>query len=111
MTATETALTRIERIVARVRYKGWAFHVGYGADSTYLQVRFTADGRLQQGRKWLPFEHMTESELVQTALMAVLAAEEHEARENFMYAGKVIYGPHIYVGGLADVCEHLDVRQ
>lgn len=54
--------------------------------------------------------NMTKSELVQTAMKAVLAAEEHEAREHFRYRGKCIFGPHIDVDGLLAVCDDLDAR-
>lgn len=50
--------------------------------------------REHRGRKWRLSPHMTRSEIVQTALMAVLAAVEHEAREEFRYRGEAIYGPH-----------------
>ena len=43
---------------------------------------------------------MTKSEIVQTALMAVLAAEEHETREAFLYRGQRIFSPHYDVDQL-----------
>lgn len=52
------------------------------------------------GRKWLLSSHMTASELVQTALMAVLAFNEHETREMFEYCGMAIFGPHFDVADL-----------
>lgn len=53
------------------------------------------------GRKWYLSEHMTESEVVMTALLAVLKFEEHEAREAFAYEGVAIFGPHLNVRQLA----------
>lgn len=55
------------------------------------------------GRKWMLSKHMTRSEIVQTALMAVLAAEEHEARENFKYMGQSIFDPHYNVNKLLNL--------
>lgn len=46
------------------------------------------------GRKWRLSQHMTDSEIVQTMLKAVLTAQEHEAREGFLYRGKAIFDPH-----------------
>jgi hypothetical protein len=55
---------------------------------------------------------MTRSEVVQTALKAVLSAEEHEARERFLYKGKAVFGPHFDVDVLHSIYgkEALDVR-
>ena len=94
---------KVRTILDRIRYKHWHFHVGDG----WLQVRFSNEdaeipgGRyVQYGRKWRLSEHMTTSEIVQTALMAVLAAEEHEAREAFKYRGHAIFGPHLDIEAL-----------
>lgn len=55
---------------------------------------------------------MTVSELVQTALKAVLTAVEHEVREQFLYRGRAIFNPHCDVEELVALCERraLDVR-
>jgi hypothetical protein len=105
--------SEITQILKRdVSYKTWQFFVA--SDGSFLQVRFSAgfDGA-QHGRKWRLSEHMTRSEIVQTALMAVLAAEEHEARERFRYRGQPIFGPHFDVEqlyALTNTPLHLDVR-
>lgn len=46
------------------------------------------------GRKWRLSPHMTDGEVVQTALMATLAAAEHEHRERFRYKGVSVFDPH-----------------
>lgn len=75
-----------------IKYKpGWLFLV-IGSD---LQVEFRADSGIWRGRKWRLSEHMTDSEIVQTAFAAVLAAEEHEARELFLLHGQAVLGPHL----------------
>ena len=58
---------------------------------------------LCKGRKWRLSEHMTKSEIVQTALKAVLAFEEHEVRENFKYRGQAIFDPHYDVDALYEL--------
>lgn len=113
----------VMEILRDVKYKDWSFYVGSeragdGGWRHYLQVKFLARdvdsygaSTLEQGRKWWLSEHMTRSEVVQTALKAVLTAEEHEARENFMYRDRRIFGPHIDVDTLWEVCEHTTYRE
>lgn len=102
-----------------VTYKQWAFEVWEDDGRPYLQVTFEAldlgnSGAYRaRGRKWLLSPHMTKSEIVSTALKAVLTAEEHEARESFRYKGKMVFGPHLDVDVLAEVAgkkESLDIR-
>lgn len=106
-----TPAERFREILSRVAYKGWDFHVGQDESRCYLQVRFpttcTYAGTpcVAHGRKWLLSPHMTVSEVVTTAMKAVLTAEEHEARERFRYRGRVIFGPHIDVEALVWLCE------
>lgn len=99
--AQPSHLDRFRGIIASVTYKDWLFHIGGTEGHWYLQVRFpTTDVQRpnvvteQHGRKWWLSSHMTESEILQTALMAVLAAEEHEARERFLVEGVAVAGPH-----------------
>lgn len=91
-------------IVSRIKYKqDYWFHLGMDSATIYLQVQcFDANGQPQHGRKWRLSAHMTDSEVVQTALAAVLAFEEHEAREAFRYRGLAIFSPHWNVDRLAE---------
>lgn len=103
----------IHDTVAKLIYKpGWRFVLANISMSMsyYLQVEFTCDGEVWRGRKWLLSQHMTEGEVVQTALMACLAAEENEAREAFSYKGKALFGPHIGVEALLSVADEVVVR-
>lgn len=101
-------------------YRDWTFFLGHDGDQPWLQVRFMeADlgtgGHIQQyGRKWRLSRHMTRSELVQTAFLAVLTAVEHEAREGFRYRGRMVFGPHLDVDALAEFVgrrENLSIRE
>jgi hypothetical protein len=56
-----------------------------------------------RGRKWFLSEHMTDGEVVQTALMACLAASEHEIREQFKYRGVSIFDPHYDIERLVEL--------
>jgi len=108
----------IREILNDIEYRGWEFKLSevhrYGR--MWLQVRFVAydenerDMVPQHGRKWMLSKWMTKSEIVQTALKAVLTAEEHEARERFKYRGRRIFGPHIDIDRLYEVCEEEDKR-
>jgi hypothetical protein len=55
------------------------------------------------GRKWAISQHMTETEVVKTALKAVLAAQEHETLEKFKYKDVSIFDPHISVKDLLEL--------
>lgn len=96
----------------QVSYPGASFEVGGSPTAQWLQVRIsvsdseTGAETVFQGRKWLLSAHMTRSEVVQTALKAVLAAVEHEARENFRYKGRAIYGPHFDCEALVELHKH-----
>ncbi|MBZ4373294.1 hypothetical protein [Corallococcus sp. AS-1-6] len=104
--------TEIQALLTVIRYEDWLFHLGGEGSCLFLQVRFTADGQSQHGRKWLLSPHMTPSELVQTAFKAVLTAQEHEVRERFRFRGRTIFGPHFDVDALVELCDRsaLDVR-
>jgi N-acetylglucosamine kinase-like BadF-type ATPase len=97
----------LRRALAEVRFRDWEFYLGDDGASLWLQVRFRAPcnvaggaPRLVHGRKWRLSGFMTPSEVVQTALKAVLTAVEHEAREQFTYKGAAIFGPHFDVEDL-----------
>lgn len=104
----------IEAIIRKIKYKDWNFHVGIMDSRPYLQLHFTdSSGVIRHGRKWSFSQWMTKSEIVQTAFLAVKTAEEHEARERFLYKEKAIFGPHFNVDTLHEICDpgNLDVRQ
>jgi hypothetical protein len=106
----------MSEVLDLVTYRDWHFHLGEDGERNYLQVWFPAQDVLtgksewEHGRKWMLSLHMTKSELVQTALKAVLTAEEHEAREHFTYKSKRIFGPHLDVDRLLDICNDTDTR-
>lgn len=97
-------------VLALIEYKDWEFGIRMDGSRKYLQVRcragacnVTGKPWPWSGRKWLLSRHMTRSELVQTALKAVLTAEEHEAREKFLYRGQPIFDPHFDVERLVEL--------
>lgn len=101
----------IKLILGQCSYPNFSFILGHNTsdidlDHPYLQVEFnapcskTGDIMGWKGRKWQLSRFMTKGEIVQTSLMAVLAAIEHEARENFKFNGQAIFGPHFDVDRL-----------
>lgn len=110
-------------ILDRVKFKDWIFHLDEEGGRLWLQVRYLeadvdstdpTDLEIQHGRKWMVSRHATPSELVQTALKAVLASVEHHAREHFTYRGARVFGPHFDVEQLYRLCrtaECTDARE
>jgi hypothetical protein len=103
---------QIRKIVSQISYGDWNFIVGEDETRFFLQVLFDRPcvkaGVVQRQtcRKWRLTIHMTKSEIVQTALKAVLSAEEHEARERFQYRNESIFAPHFDVDALHDFCRN-----
>lgn len=104
-------------ILQQCAYPGLRFDLGRKGEAYYLQVvceegtnNATGAPYLWKGRKWAVSEHATKSELVSTALKAVLTAVEHEAREKFLYRGRAIFGPHFDVDKLAGFAALPDVE-
>jgi hypothetical protein len=107
-------------LLEQIEYKDWKVTLSNPEGGLiYLQWHFLAPDwthitqpiKNWSSRKWYLSQHMTESELVQTAFAAALQAEEHEAREAFAYRRQRIFNPHISVNALMQVCHQLEVRQ
>ena|SRR5688572_4140361 len=103
-------------ILAQISYKDWDFRWGTRGDSFYIQVRFCAKDNFQgdeaswSGRKWDVSSHATSAEVVQTCLKAVLTAEEHEAREKFLFNGRPIFQPHMDINLLWTIADKKVLR-
>lgn len=103
----------VQTIIDEVEYLDWNFVIGGTPNHWYLQLRFGDLDDVQLGRKWKLSPHMTKSEVVQTAFLAVKTAVEHELRESFRYSGRAIFNPHFDVDKLAELAKHshnLDLR-
>lgn len=111
-------------VLGRITYKpGYEIYLGRHPEEGRLYLQVSAEvhdselGKrtVHRGRKWDISEHMTDSEIVQTALKAFLTFEEHEARESFSYRGVKIFGPHLDVDELAALIRssqlNVDVRE
>ena len=110
----------MQKILDDISYLDWNYNLNSTSGFTwFLQLHFpskdlgSGEPCIVLSRKWMMSKHMTKSEVVQTALMATLAAIEHEARENFRYCGRTIFGPHFDVVALTKLAafkENLDMR-
>ena len=92
------------KLVERITYKDWWFDVQVYSQMIFVQVMFIAmsvtTGRkeIQCGRRWLIEDSASDDAILRTCLLAVLTAEEHEARELFRVKGEAIFGPHRDLG-------------
>jgi hypothetical protein len=129
--------TQIQKMLnEEVRYKDWRFvvqsrdvmgHLGPQDVDIRLRAEWTgadaATGKpeLQQSRWWPLNPHMVKTEIIQTAFLCVLKAEEHEIRETFKYFRQdhaadfggfwaAPFNSHIHIDTLAWASEEVDVR-
>ena len=107
---------RFEALLEEVTFRDWRVHLEDDATCFYLQWIFDApdamSGQLceQRCRKWRLSFYSTDAEVVQTAWAAALMAVEHEAREDFLFRGARIYGPHASLDAMVAKASDLDVR-
>ena len=98
-------------VMRKIHYKNWGFHIIEEGNALLLQIQwydtdfYTKSPSIQSGRRWFLERTLTESELVQTVWLAIQTAEEHEMREQFTYAGRRIYMPHMDVQALIEVVD------
>ena len=100
-------------ILDKVCYKDWEFRlINHIPTNMMLYVSFKdCDGVSWNGRKWYISAYSTKSEIVQTAFLAIKTAEEHEMREQFLYDGAAIFGPHFDVNALVEIAPETDIRR
>jgi L-rhamnose mutarotase len=97
----------IQSLLRQIQFRNWTFHLGEKNGVLYLQIQFDAPcnhtGTLERQycRKWQLSEHMTRSEIVGTAWLAIEQAVRHEAAEQFKYLGVSVFDFHTNVDRLA----------
>lgn len=103
-------LKRLADLSKRIELpNNWGLKIGTDNQRAFLQItcsgtcNVTGEDMNWKGRKWWLSEHMTDGEIVQTALMACLAASEHEIREQFKYRGVSIFDPHYDIERLVEL--------
>lgn len=114
---SEIFLTHVRELIGACEFQGWTFHVLQRGEEVYLQLAWeapcgeTGELNLQKSGKWFISRYATDSEIVQTALKAVLVAMEHEVRETFRFKGKPVFHPHYNVYALLSICDQKDARK
>jgi len=100
-------------ILSEIHFRDWRFCLLQedAAPGIYFLViefdepcNITGKPATQTSRKWLLTPQMTRGEIVQTAWLAVQTAMQHEMREQFLYRGDAIFGPHFDIEGLRSLC-------
>lgn len=90
----------LQQLTQNMTYKNWDYKIKLDGNRPYLQIEFmdvdsdTGEFGLQTSRKYQLSAYMTDSEIIQTALLATIVAEQHEVREYFTYDNARLYGPH-----------------
>lgn len=94
----------IQAVIDRVSYPGYTFLTRQTEDGWLVWAKFEASCTVKGGppvpwtaRKWYVSQHSCLSEVVGTLLKLVLTSVEHEARENFRFAGITPFDPHLDV--------------
>lgn len=97
-------------IVERINYPGLQVNLYSQRGDTYLVIEchegtcnITGKPMSWKGRKWRLSPFMTDGEVVQTAFMAIMAANEHETRERFTYRGVSVFDPHYDIEKLVEL--------
>lgn len=106
--SSQDPLRRFQTILDDVYHREFLYEALREGDHYFLRVAGYSPDNTRPGsqpsrwygRKWRLSPHMTEGEVVQTALMATLAASEHEHREKFQYKGVSVFDPHFDIDQL-----------
>ena len=104
--------------MSHASYKpGWSLSLRTGALHFDLQWTFFTKEpgnpfgeTVQYGRRWMLPWTCCESEVLHTALLAAITAEEHECREHFKLDGRSIFGPHHSVEALLALADAVETR-
>jgi hypothetical protein len=101
---------RVAAVLSGVQFQNYEFKVREGHGGAFIQAFYvdadvyTMDYEQQVTRKWLVSPEMTDSEIVSTAFKCAMTSMEHRCREEFLYKGARIFGPHFDVEDLVKLC-------
>jgi len=102
--------------VGQIKFEDYIFYVkedreGARVQAVYSDLDFTTNKFAEQHtRKWLISPEMTDSEIVRTIFKLCSTSMEHRLRENFLFNGRRVFGPHIHIATLWEHCKEVDVR-
>lgn len=102
-------------ILCRIEYPGYELNLYGAGGDVYLIVEchegtcnVTGKPISWKGRKWRLSPFMTDGEVVQTAFMAIMAANEHETRDKFTYRGVSVFDPNYDIEKLVELRKQPD---
>ena len=108
--------TRARAILDEIHFRGWDIELAEPVpDQLQMRLVFiapdavTGEPARQECRWWVIPADATTSQLVLSVWAAVEMAITHEAREDFIYRGRRILGPHVSVDGLWESARRLDL--
>ena|SRR5271154_939095 len=104
----------IQYIIDRIQFRDRVFRVLVKGDGYLLQMSYQepdvnkpgSDPVKQSTRKYYLSPYMTESEIVETAWLAVQRSQLHVASEHFTYHGRRIYSQHFDVQRRIDMVDN-----
>ena len=116
--STEAQIDRLARIVEEIDLgMDCTVRLGYSEKKgPFVQIQcyrrdvITGEMGFGRGGKGYPSEHATDSEIIQMIFGLYLSYWTHEARENFQWRGRRVFGPHISTEALWEAAPHVDVR-
>ncbi len=102
---------RAQDLFSQVVFRDWQFHVKEDRFRVtfFARDQVTGNVELQTGRPWLLWPEMSDSQIVLTAWAAIEMALIHEAREEFRYRRRRVFGPHVSVDAMWQVANKLDL--
>ena len=107
-----TLVDKLNNWLEDIKYLDWNFEIIEG-EEVFLQVNFNKNCACREERmmkhycrKWRISPNITKSEFVQTAFAAIMAAVEHEAREDFKYKNAAVFSPHFDVDKLVELYDN-----
>jgi hypothetical protein len=108
---TPKTYQEIEAILREVAFPDRRFLLHVKGDGFLLQVTYmeadveTGVVEEQRARKWYISPFSTETEIVETALLAIQRSMMHVVGEHFTYRGRRVYSPHFHIENRVELCD------
>lgn len=112
MSAQRKSRNEVLAVLSGVVFKDRRFLLLEKGDGYLLQLEYDepdvehpGEPIRQSTRKYYVSPYSTESEIVETAWLAVLRSEQHVASEHFTYKGRRVYSQHFDVSARVEMCD------
>jgi hypothetical protein len=113
----EELMERLERIASEIELgMDCTVRIGDTGRGPFVQIQcrrldvITKEMGTGRGGKAYPSDYSSDSEIIQMIFGLYLSYWTHEARENFQWRGRRVFGPHISTEALWEAAPHLDLR-